>query len=66
MLATIAECLQMCYLFCMKLSQYAKHQGISYSTALRWYHDGAIKGYQAPSGTIIVVEGNSHNQSKNE
>lgn len=40
----------------MKLSQYAKRQGISYSTALRWFHDGAINGYQAPSGTIIVVE----------
>ncbi len=40
----------------MKLSQYANQQGISYSTALRWYHGGAIKGYQAPSGTIIVVE----------
>lgn len=42
----------------MKLSQYAKQQGISYSTALRWFHDGVIKGYQAPSGTIIVVEEN--------
>ena len=38
----------------MKLSQYAKHQGISYSTALRWWHQGVIRGYQAPSGTIIV------------
>jgi putative resolvase len=39
----------------MKLSQYAKQQGISYRTALRWFKDGAIKGYQAPSGTIIVT-----------
>jgi putative resolvase len=39
----------------MKLSQYAKQQGISYRTALRWFRDGAIKGYQAPSGTIIVT-----------
>lgn len=38
----------------MKLSQYARQQGISYSTALRWWHQGAIRGYQAPSGTIIV------------
>ena len=38
----------------MKLSAFAKRQGISYSTALRWFHDGVIKGYQAPSGTIIV------------
>jgi putative resolvase len=29
-------------------------QGISYSTALRWWHQGVIRGYQAPSGTIIV------------
>jgi putative resolvase len=40
----------------MKLSQYAKQQGISYSTALRWWKAGQIKGYQAPSGTIIVQE----------
>jgi predicted site-specific integrase-resolvase len=38
----------------MKLSQYAKQQGISYSTALRWWHQGTLRGYQAPSGTIIV------------
>ena len=38
----------------MKLSQYAKQQGISYSTALRWWHQGVIRGYQTPSGTIIV------------
>jgi len=44
----------MCYIFPMKLSQYAKQQGISYSTALRWWHQGVIRGYQAPSGTIIV------------
>src|SRR5438034_1206446 len=44
----------MCYAFPMKLSQYAKQQGISYSTALRWWKAGQIKGYQAPSGTIIV------------
>ena len=38
----------------MKLSQYARQQGISYSTALRWWHQGVIRGYQAPSGTIII------------
>jgi len=41
----------------MKLSQYAKQQGISYRTALRWFRSGTIKGYQAPTGTIIVTEG---------
>src|SRR6266849_4745578 len=40
----------------MKLSQYAKQQGISYRTALRWFRDGTIQGYQAPSGTIILTE----------
>src|SRR6266705_3021044 len=40
----------------MKLSQYAKQQGISYRTAFRWWQAGQIKGYQAPSGTIIVME----------
>src|SRR5437879_76734 len=38
----------------MKLSQYAKQQGISYSTALHWWHQGTLRGYQAASGTIIV------------
>jgi predicted site-specific integrase-resolvase len=41
----------------MKLSQYAKQQGSSYRTALRWWRAGAIRGYQAPTGTIIVTEG---------
>ena len=45
----------------MKLSQYAKQQGISYSMALRWWHQGVIRGYQAPSGTIIVeAEAKTH------
>lgn len=47
---------QVCDTSCMKLSQYAKQQGISYRTALRWFRSGSIQGYQAPSGTIIVTE----------
>jgi len=43
----------------MKLSQYAKQQGISYRTALRWFRAGTIQGYQAPTGTIIVTEDKS-------
>jgi len=39
----------------VKLSDYAKQQGISYRTAFRWWQAGQIKGYQAPSGTIIVT-----------
>ena len=38
----------------MKLSEYAKQQGISYRTAFRWWKAGQIPGYQAPTGTIIV------------
>ena len=38
----------------MKLSEYAKRQGISYRTAFRWWKAGQIPGYQAPTGTIIV------------
>ena len=56
MLADVAKCLQVWYTSSMKLSTYAKQQGISYSTALRWWKAGQIKGYQAPSGTIIVQE----------
>src|SRR5215469_10362341 len=48
---------QVCYALAMKLSQYAKQQGISYRTALRWFRAGTIRGYQAPTGTIIVTEG---------
>ena len=41
----------------MKLSQYAKKVGVTYRTAFRWWQLGHIKGYQLPSGTIIVTEG---------
>ncbi len=44
------------YTSSMKLRQYAKQQGISYHTALRWFRTGTIKGYQALSGTIIVTD----------
>jgi putative resolvase len=57
MMPNVAKRVQTCYTESMKLSQYAKQQGISYRTALRWWHAGAIKGYQAPTGTIVVAEG---------
>ncbi len=41
----------------MKLSDYAKKHGITYRTAFRWWQNGQIKGFQKPSGTIIVTEG---------
>src|SRR2546430_16506562 len=56
MMSDVDKWIYLCYIFCMKLSQYAKQQGISYRTALRWFRSGTIHGYQAPSGTIIVIE----------
>lgn len=56
MMSNIDKWMYLCYRLGMKLSQYAKQQGISYRTALRWFRDGTIQGYQAPSGTIIVTE----------
>ena len=41
----------------MKLSDYARKHGITYRTAFRWWQNGHIKGFQKPSGTIIVTEG---------
>ena len=30
---------------------------MTYRTAFRWWQNGQIKGYQLPSGTIVVTEG---------
>ncbi|MGC8678011.1 MAG: CZB domain-containing protein, partial [Hydrogenobaculum sp.] len=43
-------------LFSMKLSDWAKKKGVSYKTAWRWFKQGLIKGYQMPTGTIIVED----------
>src|SRR5438093_7973179 len=65
MMSDVDKCIHMFYNFSLKVSQYAKQQGISYRTALRWFRTGAIKGYQAPSGTIIVtVEEPQHTVQK--
>jgi hypothetical protein len=42
----------------MKLSDWAKKEGISYLTAYRWFKDGTlpVKAYQSDSGTIIVQD----------
>jgi hypothetical protein len=42
----------------MKLSDWAKKQGISYLTAYRWFKDGKlpVEAYQSDSGTIIVKD----------
>jgi len=55
-LGNAAKLEYLCYTPSMKLSQYAKQQGISYRTALRWWKAGLIKGYQSPTGTLIVRE----------
>jgi putative resolvase len=41
----------------MKLSEYAKQQGIRYETAWRWFRDGKIKGRRIGVHTILVDEG---------
>ena len=40
----------------MKLSAYARKVGVSYKTALKWYHAGQIKGQQMDTGTILIDE----------
>jgi predicted site-specific integrase-resolvase len=43
----------------MKLSQYAKKQGIHYTTAYRLWKNGHLKGKQLPTGTIVIDEEHS-------
>ena len=40
----------------MRLSQYAKHMGVSYRTAFRWWKADKLDAYQLDTGTIIVRE----------
>jgi hypothetical protein len=42
----------------MKLSNWAKKQGIAYITAWRWFNEGRlpVKAYRSDSGTIIVQD----------
>lgn len=40
----------------MKLSDYAKKLGISYTTAWRLWKKGKLDAYQLPTGTVIVRE----------
>jgi putative resolvase len=48
----------------MKLSQYAKKVGVTYRTAFRWWKNGQIKGYQLPSGTIVMTAGEERQESR--
>jgi putative resolvase len=41
----------------MKLSDYARQQGVRYETAWRWFRDGKIKGRRIGAHTILVDEG---------
>jgi predicted site-specific integrase-resolvase len=42
----------------LKLSQWAKKQGIHYNTAYRWFRNGTlpVKSYKTKSNTILVEE----------
>lgn len=40
----------------MKLSEYAKQQGVRYETAWRWFQDGKIKGHRVGAHTIMIDE----------
>src|SRR5260370_4048055 len=38
----------------MKLKEYARHQGVSYRTAWRWWKAGKLPGHQMDTGTILI------------
>ncbi|GAC1500192.1 MAG: IS607 family transposase [Ktedonobacteraceae bacterium] len=40
----------------MKLSDYARREGVRYETAWRWYRDGKIKGHRVGKHTIMIDE----------
>lgn len=40
----------------MKLSKYAKQQGVRYETAWRWFRDGKIQGRRVGAHTILIDE----------
>lgn len=52
----------------MKLSDWAKKQGLNYQTAYRWYKAGKLpaSAYQADSGTIIITDDNHSNKQETE
>lgn len=39
----------------MKLTDYARQQGISYKTAWRWWKAGRLLGWHLPTGTILLA-----------
>src|SRR5579883_1638390 len=40
----------------MKLSNYARQQGVRYETAWRWFRDGKIAGHRVGKHTILIDE----------
>jgi putative resolvase len=50
----------------MKLSEYAKQQGVRYETAWRWFRDGKIKGHRVGAHTILVDEGETKSASSTQ
>jgi putative resolvase len=38
----------------MKLSVYARHLGVTYKTAYRWWKAGRLDAYQLETATVIV------------
>jgi len=52
----------------VKLSEWARKQGIGYGTALRWFHNGTlpVKSTQLSTSTILVEEPSNVNQKINK
>lgn len=50
----------------IKLSQFAKEQGMAYITVYRHWQAGNIEGVQLPSGTILVSGWKEQNEDNND
>jgi len=48
----------------MKLSDYARQQGVRYETAWRWFRDGKIKGRRVGKHTILIEEEDQEHASQ--
>jgi putative resolvase len=48
----------------MKLSDYARQQGVRYETAWRWFRDGKIKGRRIGKHTILIEEEDQEHASQ--
>ena len=50
----------------MRLTEFARREGVSYQTALRWYHDGYLNAHRMPgrASAIIIDEKNPFNEKK--